>query len=173
MLHYSIKTLTGFSSTVRERKSCETHFLSILIAFLFLCWILNRYVHIKSNDFQISQIFSVRPQTSSCMYHFLQTSLVHVYSSVQSLLGLQWTQRSRVRVLALARIFYVHFFRHCATISIFPALCYFFSNFFCLQKVPPSSFFDILQQKPKASPLLCISALCDSSNFSFFVFFGK
>ena len=34
------------------------------------------------------------------------------------------------------KLFQAIFFRHCATFSIF----------FCLQKVPPSSFFDILQQ---------------------------
>ena len=92
--------------------------------------------------------FFVRPQTSSCMYHFLQTSLVHVYSSVQSLLGLRWTQRSRVRVLALARNFFEHFFS---------ALCDFFSIFFAFKGSHLQVFFDILQQtkvpkSPKGLP---------------------
>ena len=42
----------------------------------------------QQHGFDSDYFFFIRPQTSSCMYHFLQTSLVHVYSSVQSLLGL-------------------------------------------------------------------------------------
>ena len=81
------------------------------------------------------------------MYHFLQTSLVHVYTSVQSLLGLRSTQRSRVRVLALARNFFEQLSSAlCEFFNFFSVLCDFFSNFFRLQRVPPSSFFDILQQ---------------------------
>ena len=96
---------------------------------------------------RLVSFFFVRPQTSSCMYHFLQTSLVHVYSSVQSLLGLRWTQRSRVRVLALARNFFEQFFRHCAI----------FFEFFSPSKGPTFKFFDILQEtkvpkSPKSLP---------------------
>ena len=116
-------------------------------------------------------VFFFFRQTSSCMYNFLQTSLVHVYSSVQSLLGLRRTQRSRVRVLALARIF-EHFFRHCAT-QFFSALCD-FSIFFHLQRAPPSSFFDILQQtkvpkSPKGLPFYVFRhyEAVQNSHFSF------
>ena len=46
------------------------------------------------------------------------------------------------------------FFRHCATIF----------DFFCLQRVPPSSFFDVLQQtgffkSPKGPPLTVLKNL--------------
>ena len=80
------------------------------------------------------------------MYHFLQTSLVLVYSSVQLYSVYGEPKRSRVRVLALTRIFLEHFFRHCATLSIFFGALRLFFDFFYLQMVPPSSFFDILQQ---------------------------
>ena len=69
---------------------------------------------------------------------FTDFTLAHMYSSV---LGLRWTQRSRVRVLALARNFFdqflsalcdsFNFFRHCAT---------FFWKFFCRQRVPLQVF---------------------------------
>ena len=78
--------------------------------------------------------FFVRPQTSSCMYHFL----------VQTLLGLRWTQRSRVRVLALARNFFEHLRKRTRLkgplFQFFSALCDFFSNFLP-SKGPTFKFF--------------------------------
>ena len=66
----------------------------------------------------------------------------------------------------------LNFFRHCAT---------FFRIFFCGQTVPPSSFFDILQQtevskSPKGPPSLVFGTvrLFRNSHFSFFrKFFQK
>ena len=58
------------------------------------------------------------------------------------------------------------FFRHCET---------FFSKYFCLQRVPPSSFFDILQQievskSPKGLPFQVFRHYETGSKFSFFDF---
>ena len=68
---------------------------------------------------------------------FTDFTLAHMYSSV---LGLQRTQRSRVRVLALARNFFEQFFSAlCDSFNFFSALCDFF-RFFLSPKGPPSSF---------------------------------
>ena len=89
--------------------------------------------------------FFFRPQTSSCMCHFL----------VQTLIGLRGTQ---VRVLALARNFFEHWRKRTRLkgplFQCFSALCDFFRNFFASKGSP---FFDILQQtevpkSPKGPP---------------------
>ena len=94
-------------------------------------------------------VFFLKPKSSPCMYHFL----------IQTLAGLRGTQRSRVRVLAPARRFFVrlrnrvslkglpsNFFRHCAT---------FFLKFF-VSKASPFYFLIVCNemkfQKPKESP---------------------
>ena len=74
---------------------------------------------------------------------FTDFTLAHMYSSV---LGLRWIQRSRVRVLALARNFFEQFFCHCATLSIFFGTVRLFSKLFFVAKGSPLHFFDILQQ---------------------------
>ena len=75
---------------------------------------------------------------------FTDFTLAHMYSSV---LGLRWTQRSRVRVLALARNLFEQFFF--GTVRLF--------RIFFVQRVP-LNFFDILQQtgfsKSGKGPLL-------------------
>ena len=124
----------------------------------------------------MTSFFFVRPQTSSCMYHFLQTSLVYVYSSVQSLLGLRWTQRSRVRILALARNFFEQFFSAlCDFFIFFSALCYFFRFFFVFKGSHLQGFFDILQQtkvpkSPKGLPFYVFRhyETVQNSHFCFF-----
>ena len=94
-----------------------------------------RFSSEKSPTITVASFFFVRPHTSSCMYHFL----------VQTLLGLRWTQRSRVRVLTLARNFFEHLRkrtrRKAALFQFFSALCDYFFDFFRLQRVPHSSFF--------------------------------
>ena len=75
-------------------------------------------------------VFFVRPQTSPRMYFLVQT-----------LFDL------RVRVPALARNFFDHLRKRTrlkGPLSFLSALCDF--SFFCLQRVPLSIFFDILQQ---------------------------
>ena len=53
---------------------------------------IRRFSSEKSPSITVTSFFPfffVRPQTQSCIYHFLQTSLVHMYLSVQSLFGLR------------------------------------------------------------------------------------
>ena len=72
-------------------------------------------------------------------------------------------------------------FRHCETVSKFSFFVFLnffqkiFKVFFCRQTVPPSSFFDILQQtevskSPKGSSLSSFRHCETVSKFSFFVF---
>ena len=100
--------------------------------------------------------FFVRPQTSSCMYHFLQTSLIHMYSSVQSLLytvnpaitGSSPCFSQKLFRAILFDIVRLNLFRHSVT----------FFDFFSRSKGPTFKFFfDILQQtqvpkSPKGLP---------------------
>ena len=87
------------------------------------------------------------------MYHFLQTSLVHVYSVSTVFTRLTvypavtgsspcFSQKLFRAIFFSGLRDYFNFFRHSAP----------FFRFFCLQSIPPSSFFDILQQikRPKS-----------------------
>ena len=107
-----------------------------------------------------------------------------MYSSV---LGWRWTQRSRVRVLALAKNFFeqffsalcdsFNFFRHCATLSIFFGTATFFSIFFVAKGSPLQVFWYFAAnwsfKKPKGSPYLVFRQYETVSKVSFFVFFSK
>ena len=75
------------------------------------------------------------------------------------------------------KLFRAIFFRHCATLNFFSALCDFFSIFLS-PKGPPFKFFDILQQtevskSPKGPPFLVFRHYETVSKISFFVFFRK
>ena len=94
--------------------------------------------------------------------------------SVQSLLGLRWTQRSRVRVLALARNFFEQFFSGTLCLSRRSAT---FFRFFTFKGFHLQVFFDILQQtkvpkRPKGLPFY-VFRYRDCSKFSVFVLLRK
>ena len=87
--------------------------------------------------------FFIRPQTSSCMYHFL----------VQHLLGSRWTQRSQVRVFASARNLFDHLRKRTRLkgplFQFFSALWTFFYFFVLSSKGPTFKFFLIICSKVK------------------------
>ena len=98
--------------------------------------------------------FFVRPQTSSRMHHCSQTSLsltctrqYLVYGNPAVTGSSPCFCQKRFRPISLAMCDSFNFFRNCAT---------FFENFFCRQRVPPSSFLIFCSklkfQKPKGSP---------------------
>ena len=104
------------------------------------------------------------------MYHFL----------VQTLIRSRGTQRSRVRVFALARNFLDHLRKRKRLkgplFQLFFGTVRFFSKLFLPSKGPPSSFFDILQQtkgpkSPKGVYFQVLRHYETVSKFSFFVFF--
>ena len=123
--------------------------------------------------------FFVRPQNVCVVDTFYRTTkstapasgiiselLQRVPPFVYSIFNVRYKTGRNYRVPPL------NFFRHCAT---------FFRIFFCRQTVPPSSFFDILQQtevskSPKGPPSLVFGTvrLFRNSHFSFFrKFFQK
>ena len=129
-----------------------------------------------SADFRRSRLvffFSVRPQTSSYMYHFV----------LQILIGLRGTQRSQVRVVAFARNFFEHLLKRTKLkgplFRFFWTLCDFF-RIFCLKRVPlqVSNFLifcsNVMCQKTqRVSPFQVFRHYETVSKFSFFVSFRK
>ena len=112
---------------------------------------------------------------------FRQTTDLIVYVPLFSTTRFTVNQRSRVRVLALARNFFEHLRKRTSLKG--PLLQFFFATvrliliFFCLQRVPPSSFlyFAAYQsaKKPKGYPLLSISALWRQKFSKKIKIFGK
>ena len=92
--------------------------------------IVSRRFRTKSTTLTMASFF-VTPQTSSCMYYFLQTSLVHVYSSVHLVYGNPAVTGSSPCLSQK------NFFE-----QFFSALC----DFLAFKGSHTSSFFDILQQ---------------------------
>ena len=113
-------------------------------------------------------LFFVRPQTSTCMYHFL----------VQTLIGLRGTQLSRVRVPALTRNFFEHLGKRTRLkvplFQFLTALCDFF-DFFAFKG--STSFFliffcnklDFQKVQRGALPFYIFRNYETVSKFSFFV----
>ena len=121
--------------------------------------------------------FFVRPQTSSRMYHFSQTSLSITCTRQYSVYG--EPSGHGFESLLLPETFSSNFFRHCANLSIFfDTVRPFFSKFLFVAKGSPFKFFDFLQQtevskSPKGPPFLVFRHYETVSKLSFYVFFEK